>query len=341
MKEHRKFMNKDQSQIANSLVSIAVATYNGEQFLRQQLDSIYNQTYPRIEVVVSDDCSTDKTIKILEEYQSRYGLIYSSNDFNLGLIKNFEKVISLCSGDYIALSDQDDVWKPKKIETLLREIGEYSLIYSPTTEVIDFEGNPIEDVGDFTLAVMGRYQSHLVCKFGTGKPTKNLIAYNWVVSHQVMFKKNLTEVALPIPNSIPFHDAWLAICASKLNGIKFLNTSLMQYRLHSSSYTYIKKEKNSTSFVIPNLSDFSKKSKQKKLESGRGIEVMKDIASLSLLDDEDRKFAQGLERYFRNICDTKIHWYAFRFAIKYLDLFCWYRGGIVARFRFLLGSLIA
>ena len=99
----------------NKLVSIAMATYNGEKYLKEQLDSIYAQTYKDIEVIVCDDCSSDKTVEILDEYKEKYGLKYYINEKNLGFKKNFEKAISLCSGDFIALADQDDIWIENKI----------------------------------------------------------------------------------------------------------------------------------------------------------------------------------------------------------------------------------
>ena len=93
------------------MISIAMATYNGEKFLRYMLDSILSQTYQDIELIICDDNSSDSTCLILKEYEknnSRIKLYF--NESNLGFIKNFEKAISLCSGDYIALSDQDDIW---------------------------------------------------------------------------------------------------------------------------------------------------------------------------------------------------------------------------------------
>lgn len=80
------------------MISIALAAYNGEKFLRKQLDSIYAQTYKDIEVVACDDCSLDGTVSILKEYENKYGLRLYCNEKNLGYIKNFEKVISLCKG---------------------------------------------------------------------------------------------------------------------------------------------------------------------------------------------------------------------------------------------------
>ena len=91
-------------------ISVVLTTYNGEKFLKEQLDSLYNQTMLPDEIVVVDDCSNDKTVEILEKYKNTKGLRYYVNDVNIGVNKNFEKAIKLCQGDYIALCDQDDIW---------------------------------------------------------------------------------------------------------------------------------------------------------------------------------------------------------------------------------------
>ena len=105
-------------------ISIAMTTFNGERYLREQLDSLYFQTLLPDEIVVVDDCSVDNTKEILEEYHKKKGLIYYINESNVGVNKNFEKAISLCSGDYIALCDQDDVWFKNKIEQTRRMMQE-------------------------------------------------------------------------------------------------------------------------------------------------------------------------------------------------------------------------
>ena len=101
------------------MISVAMATYNGEKFIREQLDSILAQTITDWELIVCDDVSTDSTIAILEEYANKDGRIQiHKNKVNLGFKRNFEKAISLCSGDYIALCDQDDIWKHDKVEKM-------------------------------------------------------------------------------------------------------------------------------------------------------------------------------------------------------------------------------
>src|SRR5579875_1624244 len=112
------------------LVSVVLTTYNGETYLREQLDSILAQTYPNIEVVAVDDRSTDGTANILHEYAAQYPNIkVFVNEVNLGFIKNFEKGCRLSTGEYIALCDQDDYWMPDKIKRKMESIGNHALIY--------------------------------------------------------------------------------------------------------------------------------------------------------------------------------------------------------------------
>ncbi len=124
------------------LVSVAIATWNGAKYLREQLETIYGQTggIPEIEVVASDDASTDGTVAILAEYALSRGLRYVVNPSRLGLVRNFERAISLCTGELIALADQDDLWKPHKLATLVENLGDFTLIYCNSQEVLCPDG---------------------------------------------------------------------------------------------------------------------------------------------------------------------------------------------------------
>jgi len=98
------------------LISIALCTYNGETFLSEQLDSILNQDYKNFELIISDDCSTDNTSIILQDYNSRDQRIeILKSDYNQGYILNFEKAIKHCKGEILFLSDQDDIWVKSKL----------------------------------------------------------------------------------------------------------------------------------------------------------------------------------------------------------------------------------
>lgn len=121
-------------------ISVALATYNGVLFLREQLDSILNQTLQAAEIIVCDDCSTDGTWLVLREYAEKYACFkIFQNDENIGFMRNFEKAMRLCSGDYIALSDQDDIWLPDHLQILLEGIGDKMCVVGDA-ELIDSKG---------------------------------------------------------------------------------------------------------------------------------------------------------------------------------------------------------
>jgi len=126
-----------------TLVSVVMCTYNGEKYLHPQIGSILSQSYDNLELIIVDDASTDSTVKILEEYKRRDSrLRYFVNERNIGYNKNFEKAFSLANGNYIAPCDQDDIWDPSKIETMMKEWLKDSLfVYSLSG---NFQGNDFE-----------------------------------------------------------------------------------------------------------------------------------------------------------------------------------------------------
>jgi len=107
-------------------VSVVICTYNGEKYLKEQLDSIFNQTYPIAEVIAQDDESSDKTLEILNDYAQKHPemKVFVNKDHALGLNSNFFNAFRKCTGDYIAISDQDDIWELDKIENQMRDIGD-------------------------------------------------------------------------------------------------------------------------------------------------------------------------------------------------------------------------
>lgn len=117
--------------IPNKTVSVVMCTFNGERYVREQLDSIVAQTYPIHELIIEDDGSTDRTVEICREYASRYPFIkVVVNERNLGLDANFEAATMRSTGDFVALSDQDDVWYPEKISRQVAAIGGNDICFS-------------------------------------------------------------------------------------------------------------------------------------------------------------------------------------------------------------------
>lgn len=208
--------------VASPLISIAMASYNGEKYLKEQLDSIYAQTYKNIEVIVTDDCSTDKTVDILEHYAKSCGLKYFVNEKNLGFVKNFEKVLSLCDGDYIALADQDDIWCKDKIEILFKNVSGHLMVHSDAMLIND-QGKMIEE--SFTKQSKKKiYQT-----------TQEYLFINNVTGCTSMIDKTLLKKALPIPSKFGVHDYWLAVIASTQGSIAYVDKPLVKYRQHDNN----------------------------------------------------------------------------------------------------------
>ncbi|MFH0702003.1 MAG: glycosyltransferase family 2 protein [bacterium] len=205
----------------NKLVSIAMATYNGEKFLHEQLDSIYNQTYKNIEIVATDDCSNDNTVKILEEYKKKYGLKYYINEKRLGFKRNFERAVSLCRGKYIAFSDQDDIWASEKIETMINKINGNSLIHS--------DGFIINENNKIIADSMKEY-------LDLDTDMRKIESKSNIWGCTILFKSEILEKALPIPDREGY-DWWFSIVASKMNGVKYLEDKLIMYRKHQNNAT--------------------------------------------------------------------------------------------------------
>lgn len=122
------------------IVSVVMATYNGEKYIREQLDSIIAQTYPIYELIIQDDCSNDSTPSICKEYEAKYPFIrFYQNEHNLGFNLNFKTAAMRATGDLVALSDQDDIWFPKKIEKQVKAIGNYDICTSSYTRGKDIK----------------------------------------------------------------------------------------------------------------------------------------------------------------------------------------------------------
>ncbi len=130
----RAFKNKEKTlsnMTKGKTVAVVMCTYNGGMFLREQLDSILRQTYPISEIIVQDDCSTDDTMDILRSYAARDSRVrVTRNAVNLGFNRNFRSAVMKATADFVAISDQDDVWMPDKIELMAEAIGDYNICYS-------------------------------------------------------------------------------------------------------------------------------------------------------------------------------------------------------------------
>lgn len=206
----------------NPLVSVVIATYNGEKFLAEQLDSIFDQSYKNIEVIAVDDASNDNTHSILKAYSLKHqNFNVFANETNLGYIKNFEKGFMLSSGDFIAPSDQDDVWHTDKIKLMVEEISECSLIYCDSyvcNESLETNGQKISD-----KANLSDLNSCL-----------QITIFSRINGNSILFKRELLENVIPFTEILP-HDWWINYNAIFQGCIKYIDKPLVYYRQHAAN----------------------------------------------------------------------------------------------------------
>jgi len=201
-------------------ISIAMATYNGGSFLEEQLESISSQTRPPDEIIICDDGSTDESLEIIKKFENKvdFNLYLENNLENLGPAKNFEKAISLCSGDIIFLSDQDDSWNENKIEFMVKELlsSGGSLAVSCDCWIGNREGIPIE--GTF-----GQRQT----AFRTSK-------YKTRPGACTAIRGEARKILLPIPPGIA-HDMWINLLFKTIGSITYLDKPLQTWRRHDAN----------------------------------------------------------------------------------------------------------
>ena len=254
------------------LISIVLASYNGEKYLRPQLDSLLAQDYPSLEFVCVDDASSDESWAILQAYQAKDPrLTILQQSANQGYIATFEKGIRAATGDLIALADQDDIWVPNKISKLFDALGQASLVYSDS-ELIDARG---EKMGQKMSQIKKQiaYDSPLMYTFGA-----------WAPGHSMLFKRDILDTALPFSNYVT-HDYLLGFAATCHEGIHYLPIPLVQYRQHE------------TNAIGADLKKSKKTYKSRQERNHRICERVKILAD-RCPDSAEKKIFERLYRHF-------------------------------------------
>lgn len=215
-------------------VSIAMATYNGSEYIIEQLNSLAKQTRLPDEVIITDDCSTDNTINLIENFakDSPFPIYLFKNKENLGYSGNFNAALAKTTGELVFLSDQDDVWFPHKIETVLNhaEINTDALIIMNDALLTDANLN-----------------SSNVTKLGQIK-SGGLPISSFVMGCCCAIRRDLLDICLPIHKDYSSHDGWLVSFAIALNSRVIINEVLQFYRRH---------EKNESQFIANRTSKIS------------------------------------------------------------------------------------
>lgn len=204
-------------------VSVAMATYNGQKYIKEQIDSILNNLRKNDELVISDDGSTDNTIAIIKAYKDhRIKLI---NGPRSGFKNNFCNCIQNCNGEIIFLADQDDIWDAHKVDTILNEFcrNPDCTCIVHDAEVVAADGRTVMQTSFLNKRVLpcpGIFSNILQSKY-----------YGCMMA----FKKRLLEKALPIPESIVSHDYWIGLISDKYGKTRFIKDKLIKYRRHNNN----------------------------------------------------------------------------------------------------------
>lgn len=200
-------------------VSVAMATYNGEKYLKQQIETILNNLGINDELIISDDGSVDNTIKIIENYMSKDSRVKLINGPHKGVKQNFANAIKATNGKYIFLADQDDVWEDNKIEKVLETFEKQNCtLVIHDAEIVDENLNLIED----------SFFKYRNC----GKGIVKNIWKNTYIGCCMAFDTKIKDKILPIPDNIEMHDQWIGIINERNGHSYFLDDKLIKYRRH-------------------------------------------------------------------------------------------------------------
>jgi len=204
-------------------VSIVLCTYNGAKYLSEQLDSILAQTYPLHEIIIQDDNSTDETVDIIHEYARKYSFMkFFKNNSEHGVNGNFISAMQRATGDYIAISDQDDIWETDKIENQMNSIGK-NLLCSGFSR-------PFSTDGSFAYFDHRKRNVNVVRMCFLGLP-----------GHTLLFRRELVNMLPTLEHSIykySMYDAALSITAAAHKNIVFIDKILVNFRRHTAATTY-------------------------------------------------------------------------------------------------------
>lgn len=203
------------------MISVCIATYNGEKYIKEQLLSILHQLNKNDEVIISDDYSTDKTLEVIKSLNDNRIKIFFNNK-EKGYTRNFENALEKASGDIIFLSDQDDVWMNTKVEKMLKYLDNYEMVVC-NAELVDGNLNSLnQTIFEFRNVKSGFLNNFIEIKY---------------LGCSLAFNKCILEKALPFPKKqklLP-HDSWITLVSELIFKVYLIQEPLMYYRRHSNN----------------------------------------------------------------------------------------------------------
>lgn len=210
--------------IENKKIDILMATYNGEKYLVEQLDSIINQTYHNWNLLIRDDNSTDKTLEIIQNYHKKDKRIkiLKDNKGNLGIVRNFEELLKSSESEFIMFSDQDDIWVENKLDMYLKMIEKIKnkgfMIHS---DAILFDKNKSNILKDTFIS-----------KKAINRGLENVFFNYFVQGATILISKEIKNFILPFPKEVYLHDRYIHLISELFFERIFVNKALIYYRQH-------------------------------------------------------------------------------------------------------------
>lgn len=214
-------------------ISVALCTHNGETYVGEQVASILNQTLKPTEIVLSDDASTDDTVAIVRAAVEGSGVALTvfENRPALGVTANFQQAVLACSGELIALSDQDDVWHPEKLARITEAFANPKVLLVHTdAQLVDGAGVPLDHTLLQSLEARGEEKHEIAM----GRGFETLLRRNLVTGATAVFRRSLLEAAVPFDGQW-VHDEWLAIIAGAVGMTDLVDEPLIDYRQHGAN----------------------------------------------------------------------------------------------------------
>lgn len=203
------------------MISVCMPTYNGEKYIKQQLDSILEQSISVDEIIISDDSSTDRTIEIIKSYKDKRIKLIENQKFKSPIF-NLENALKHAQGDYIFLADQDDIWYPDKVKIVLKHLENHQLVVTDC-KLIDQESLTIEPSFFRNMNSGGGF-------------FKNIVK-NTYLGCCMSFDKSVLKYTLPFPKKIAMHDQWIGLNARIFSSVYFIEEQLVGYRMHEDNQT--------------------------------------------------------------------------------------------------------
>jgi glycosyltransferase involved in cell wall biosynthesis len=240
-------MKNKSIKMKNMKISVCIATFNGEKFIKEQLQSILQQLSDADEIIISDDGSSDETINIILAFSDpRIKLIHNDSSQlqitkeskSYQVTKNFENALNHATGDYIFLSDQDDIWEHDKVE------GCILLLKEKMCNLIVHDATVVNESG---IVIAESYFEKVDSRTGF---LKNIIKNSYLGCCMV-FDRSILLQSLPFPNDLLAHDIWIGLIAERNGKVTFIENKFIRYRRHSAAVTASgMKSNNSLKFKI-------------------------------------------------------------------------------------------